>query len=555
MIIILVLFPFIGHSGEKFYKVSDIPPALKESSRSVIRLHSREFTVTGINSGLLKVTMALTVLNDNGINDAALVEEYDKYRKVSAIKGRVYDEFGDLIKKIGVDEIHDFSAIAGYSLYEDKRVKYMNPEVRNVPFTVEYSYEVEFKGLFYYPAYIPVPDYSIAVEKSTYKAVIPKGRTLNYLATNMPNEVNISSDEYSNIYVWEIENFKALKYEPLSPAQLEFFPLVRLAPVDFEIGGVAGNSGSWLSLGDWFAQLNEGRDVLPEPTVARIRDLVSNTDNDFDKIKRIYEDMQGRVRYANVKVGMGGWQPIDATTVDRLSYGDCKALTNYMKALLKAANIDSYYCLVSAGDQTAEIVESFPSMQFNHVILCVPLNADTVWLECTSQHLPCGFLGSFTANRNALLIDKNNSRLLKTIDYTLYDNVQTGFSQVILNDAGGGNVIFSNKYCGLNYDEMISQYLADNTDKKKRISERMYFPDFNILEFSYLETKSCQPKMEERISVDFDNYVTVFNSRYLLPLNCNNKVTSSPPTLRDRKTPIDIANSYLEIDTIVYHLP
>jgi transglutaminase-like putative cysteine protease len=555
LIIILVLFPFIGFSGEKFYKVSDIPPALKEGSRSVIRLHSQEFVVTGVNSGLLKVTKVITVLNNNGINDAALIEEYDKYRKVSAIKGRVYDEYGDLIKKIAADEIHDFSAISGFSLYEDNRVKYVNPEVRHIPFTVEYSYEVEYKGLFYYPAYIPVPDYSIAIEKSLYKAVIQKGQTLRYLATHMPNEVNVSSDELSSIYVWEIENLKALKREPFSPSPVEFFPLVRFAPVEFEIGGVAGNSGSWLSLGDWFAHLNEGRDVLPELTVSRIRDLVSKTDNDIDKIRMVYEDMQSRVRYANIKIGMGGWQPIDATTVDRLSYGDCKALTNYMKALLKAAGIDSYYCLVSAGDKAPEIVEPFPSMQFNHVILCVPLNTDTIWLECTSQHLPCGFLGSFTANRKALLVDNNNSHLVNTIDYTLDDNVQTGFSQVVLDDGGGGNVKFSNKYYGLNYDEMISQYLADNTDKKKRISERMSFPEFNVLEFSYLETKSCQPKMEENINVDFDNYVTVFNSRYLLPLNCNSKITNSPPTLRNRLTPIDITNSFVEIDTIVYHLP
>ena len=67
--------------------------------------------------------------------------------------------------------------------------------------------------------------------------------------------------------------------------------------------------------------------------------------NDTDKISALYKYMQDKVRYVSVQVGIGGWQPIEAETVDRLSCGDCKALANYMESLLDVAGIKTIILL------------------------------------------------------------------------------------------------------------------------------------------------------------------------------------------------------------------
>jgi transglutaminase-like putative cysteine protease len=551
----LVLLCCSAYPGEILYKVSDIPAELKENARSVIRFSSHELVVTDIRSATLKITTAITVLNKNGLEDANLILYYDKYETVSSLRGRTYDENGELIRKIPGEDIDDYSAIGGYSLYEDNRVKYIDPEIRQYPFTVEYSYELNFKGILYFPSWFPVNDYNVSVEKSVCKILMAKGMELKYRESNLPVNVSVSSDESSNIYHWELTNYKALKQEALGPDPRDRFPMVMLAPLDFEIAGYKGNSGSWSDFGDWVYSLNAGRDILLPETVTELNGLVKNCKDEKEKICCIYEYMQGRVRYVNLSIGIGGWQPIDASTVQRLGYGDCKALSNYMKAMLKAIGIHSYYCLVFAGRSAPELITSFPSSQFNHAILCVPLGQDTLWLECTSQQIPCGYLGGFTENRYALLVDKSNSRLVRTNERQPVESFEKCSAIVTFDETGTGSINMKTCYSGLSYDEIISTYLADDLDKKKKISERMLFPSFGIDNYSYTETRSADPLIEETLNINFENYITAINSRFLMPLNCTNRVKNSPSNSRNRKADVVIRHGSLEIDSLVYIIP
>ena len=551
----LVMVAGLVNAKEIKYKVADIPKDLRENARSVVRNEEIILNVKSVSNATVAVTYAITILNKNGLDDAYFNESYDKFTKINGIKGRVFDENGELVKKIASDEILDYSAISGYSIYEDNRIKYIDPKYRNYPFTVEYSYEQSFDGLFSFPSWYPQPKFNLAVERSSYKASIAKNLTFRYQERNNSPKVTVSSDAANNIYYWEAHNLKAVEWEPYSVSTQDIFPCMIAAPSDFEIEGFKGNLNTWENFGKFISNLNAGKNILTDETKKFLNEMVAGTPDDYGKIRKIYEYMQGRTRYISIQIGIGSWQPFDASTVQRLSYGDCKALTNYMMTMLEAVGLKANYCLVNAGETAPLMIREFPSTQFNHAFLCVPLKKDTLWLECTSQRMPCGFIGDFTDDRDVLLVDSANSKVVHTKVYSLDQNKKTNTSHVIIDETGKGSVEIRTVYTGLNYDNILSTSLADDADKKRRISERMKFPAFQLLNFKYKEQKSIIPSIEETLNVAFENYLNPLGSRFILSLNFSNTVSAAPYSLRSRKTDVSVRRPSLDMDTIVYKLP
>jgi hypothetical protein len=261
------------------------------------------------------------------------------------------------------------------------------------------------------------------------------------------------------------------------------------------------------------------------------------------------------MRYVSIQVGIGGWQTIDAATVDRLSYGDCKALSNYMKALLSAAGIKSYYTLVSAGEEEPDILKDFPSNQFNHAIVCVPLEKDTVWLECTSQHLPTGYIGTFTDDRQVLLTGDDGGKLVRTRRYSLDENQQVRSAVINLSSNGNAGSKVATKYCGTLYDDIYQVLLMDEEDRKKFMQKRIGQNAFTIISFRHSETRKIIPRIDESLELSMPNYGTIIGDRMLINPNLLTRFGTVPYRTKERRSVIRIKRPYIQSDTIIFNLP
>ncbi|MDD2799792.1 MAG: DUF3857 domain-containing protein [Bacteroidales bacterium] len=536
------------------YPVNAIPAELKENAHTVYRLQQQELEIRSEKSAVMKVTEVITILNENGLQNCIFQQQYDSNTRITSLKGRVYNENGESIKSLGSDEILDRSAIEGFSLYSDQRVKLINPDVRTYPFTVEYNYEMEYKQTLFLPSW---SNYTVntSYENSVFNLKTPIGYSFRFKEYNLPKTVEKTIQKDKENYRWVITNLKATIYEPMSSSQIYHFPYVLIASNNFQMFDTNGSSENWKDLGVWANSLLDKKDVLPAETIVKLKEMTDTCKNDFEKVKVVYEFMQNKTRYVNIAIGIGGWQPFDAATVDRLSYGDCKALSNYTKTLLSSIGINSFYTLVNAGGTSKLIDSSFSSSQFNHVFVCVPLKSDTVWLECTSQRKPCGFNGDFTDDRDVLIVDGENSKLVHTRVYPASENCTTRTSRVDLANETEGNAVVSTKYIGLSYDDESYLLYLDDVDKRKKVTESISLPSFTLDNFNLKENRSKTPSIDETLNISFANYMHHMGDNVLLPVNFLNKLTSIPDKVRNRKSEMSIRRAFLEVDTVIYQLP
>ncbi|HEX2395451.1 MAG TPA: DUF3857 domain-containing transglutaminase family protein [Bacteroidales bacterium] len=538
------------------YPVAEIPDSLKANAKAVIRNHEEVFEIKSEGKGTYTVTYAVTVLNENGLDNAIWLQPYSqKLQRVNNIRGAIFDASGKKVENLIQERIVDQSMIAGYSLYEDNRVKYFRPKTMTYPFTAEYSYNVEFDGLFDLPEWSPLPGYNISVQRSSYKVICPPDNKVRYFINEYAGEPIIARENDMTIYEWEKTNLPALEQQPFSGPFNTFSPLVNICPEHFEIEGYSGDFVTWDDFGKWINSVNAERSALPEATVAAMKELVKDCKTDEEKARKIYDYMQSKTRYLNVSVGIGGWQPIPAETVDRLGYGDCKALSNYTKSLLESVGIKAYYTLIRSGDNVPEVVSSFPYNNFNHVILYLPLTEDTVWLECTSQHVPFGYLGKFTDDRKALVINESGAKLVQTCAYSGNENFLSRNSLLVLDNEGNAVLNTDAVYNGVLYDDKLKYYIAGTEDRKRMIHDDVNIPGCILNSFGYEETHDMIPAIKEKLEFELPMYATVSGSRILVSLLPVGRMRDVPKKVTNRKSEVIIKRSVVSVDSVTVVLP
>ncbi|NOT75209.1 MAG: DUF3857 domain-containing transglutaminase family protein [Cyclobacteriaceae bacterium] len=542
--------------AENKYPVSEIPDSLKSGMYAVIREDQTVIEIFSLNKSVETVHRVVTILNEKAKSYAVEVVSYDKSRKISYFRGTAYDAVGKEIKKLKQSEIYDQSAISGFTLYEDDRIKRADLSQVTYPYTVEFEYQIQNDHLYSIPGFQLYSDDEVSIENINYSVSYPKVLTPRFKLTLMPAGVK-SPGEVRETISWTFKNFKPKKFEPYSRPHSELIPNIKTAPSQFEYGGFQGNMVTWKEYGKWSNVLMEGRQELPAATKEKVIELTKGLATPELKVKAIYEFLQNKTRYVSIQEGIGGMQPFAATTVDNNGYGDCKALSNYMVSLLKVVGIKGYYTRIRAGENEPDIDLVFSSHQTNHVVVSVPNGKDTLWMECTSQTAPFNFMGAFTGDRSAVMIDIDGGKIVKTPVYTAEQNKQTRTAKVTVDVLGNAKAQVVTTYKGLQYENNNLSFILGNQfeAQKKWVQNNTDIPSFTINSIAMADRKNKIPSAIVKLDLTLDRYASVSGKRVFLSPNLMNKTSFIPQKNTQRKNEIVWPMNYTDIDTIIYTFP
>ncbi|MEM7372982.1 MAG: DUF3857 domain-containing transglutaminase family protein [Bacteroidota bacterium] len=554
---LMMLLGSFSHLPAQSYSALLISDEMKKDAHGVIRSYVKEIHVKDERRAELYEERIITIFNQKAARELGeLVVSYDDFDKIGEMEAEIYDQLGNRIRKLKSKEIEDMSA-TGSSFATDLRVKVATLYHNVFPYTIRFSYRKTIKGLFALPHWIPQNYTSLSVESASLKVVAPSELEIRYKGLNVGEGPDISDKDGMKQYEWHVSDLTATKMEPYGPPSREFLPMVYLAPGRFEIEGYKGSSKSWKDFGMFYHQLNLGRDKLPAELASTVRELTQDLSTPEEKIQKLYSYMQENTRYVSIQLGIGGWQSFDANYVYKNGYGDCKALSNYVKSMLAAIDITAYPVLIKAGDYATDILPDFSGNQFNHAILCVPNEGDSMWLECTVNNFPAGYLGQFTADRYALIVTPKGGKLVRTPASLPETNRQNRLAKVVLDKSGNAQVQVSVETSGFQQDN-LTEFIDGRSEREREtwLRKSIHAKSFDITQYQFEGTKMTRiPTYRFQYELDARNWAAASGSRFFLAPNQLERYDQVPKAVKDRTQPVVTRYPYLDTDTIEYQLP
>ena len=538
--------------AQEVWRASDIADSLKREAYSVVRDYKAVVTASSQKSMIVHYHRVVTILNKKGEDHALWNCTTDDFSQLTSFSGKIYDEQGKVRQKLKRSDVHT----SQYSehLATDNQKNYVEPPVMDYPYTIEYDWEVKSSnGYVEYDFFSPVWYDRQALEKASFKVTVPTGTKIRYMS--LPHEQNPQKleDGKNDVYVWNMPPMRCLIDEEYDDHSMYICPSVIAMPYEFVFGESSGILDTWENKGKWFHQLAEGRGNLLPADKQKVKELTAGCTSDKEKIAALYKYLGDKTRYVSIQLGIGGWQPMSAEEVGKTGFGDCKALTNYMQALLKEAGIESCQTIIST--RYSELLKDFPNMhQTNHVILTISqADGSNMVVECTNPQLPLGFISGDYAGHQALQVVNGVGKLIRIPEYTPDNNYEKIVADVQLQADGKSVVKFSDDHYGDRYDAVRSIVYQDDKERKERVCRWISLQDPVVESVKVNETKTDIPHLDVQSELK-GTYAKINGNKMFIVCNPFRNV-HIPRFRKDRTRPIITENAYRLEDEIRITLP
>jgi hypothetical protein len=342
-------------------------PSYDEKTDAVLLYSETDVTVLSVDKIRTRVREAYKILRPGGREHGTVRVSFDPSTRVTSLHGWCIPAQGKDYEVKEKDAI-DTAAVAGFELFSDAKYRVLlipAPDPGNI---VGYEYEVEERPYFLQEVwYFQRTD---PVRESRYSLQLPPG--WEYKASWLSYPAVKAAEGGGNVSQWVVSDVKGIRGEPDMPP---WEGLVGQMIVSFfPAGGTSRKNEfvNWDGMGGWYRNLISGRMEASEPIKQEVGSLTAGKSTLLPKMQAIARFMQHDIRYVEIQLGIGGWQPHAAPDVFSHRYGDCKDKVTLMRTMLREVGVDSYHVVINT--RRGVVTRETPAHHgFNHAILALKL--------------------------------------------------------------------------------------------------------------------------------------------------------------------------------------
>ena len=521
------------------------------AQKAVVEDYSTDIICDKLTHAVMHFKKTTTILHESASDFGFFSCTCSKSNQLISFKGQVTDASGNIIRKMKIKDLKKTE----YSPYLaiDDYIMYLEYTPSSFPVTVTYEWELDCKDdLVEFPPFCPQTDYNVDVKRAAYHLAAPQELGVRYVFKNISQPAEVYKNKAgAQVISLEMTDIPRVKKIPYTRPIYDRLPIAYFAPSLFVYYETQGSLSNWKDFGMWQFGMLRGRDILPEDIRNEIHQLTDSLGDDRQKVEAIYNLLGKKTRYVAILFGIGGQRPASAIDVCSSGYGDCKGLTNFMRAMLQEVGITSNYTTISTRNR--QLLKDFASVgQMNHVILQVPIKNDTIWLECTNPQLPFGYVHGDIAGHDAIEVSRAGGRLVHIPAYPDSTNLARNQIRLQLDGSGIADIDVSSVFYNLRMESRIPVYKMGRDEQKKAILRMLYAPQAEI---DKSEFKMEGPVLSLDAHVRSKNYTTATGKRLFVPVCPIRRDTSIPAVDEERLEDFYIETGYCDEDEIIITLP
>jgi transglutaminase-like putative cysteine protease len=229
---------------------------------------------------------------------------------------------------------------------------------------------------FFFPEYYFQTTSPVAI--SSLDVIMPAAKKLYYEARNMPadrREPAITNNPDGTVsYRWVMTDVPPLETEPRMAPELEYVPVVRARAIE-----------TWDPIYDVLTEFYHSRMVVTDKVKQTTAEVVGDATNVEDKIARIYQFAQRKIRYISIKTDFGTGISGHAAEVTLANqFGDCTDKAILLSTMLKAIGVEAHPIILGTYGYAHDLY-AVPILSGNHAITHVFLNGRSFFLDATAS--------------------------------------------------------------------------------------------------------------------------------------------------------------------------